>query len=177
MPLQAFWRILIWSFRSSQMLGRSWYQEKAFIFDWKNLILARKCLANRIINAVWFSLPISVSSFLDFVSSFDKDVLYFFQATDLGSCKFKQNVSVLYTHPKTTLIFSNEPSSFYFDGWSFRLWVPVIFELMDVRRHGLQVEFMRFLWIWCCQYQVWLFYAIVQIYVYLFLRIDKYVNS
>ena len=52
MPLRAFWRILIWSFRSSHMMVRNRYHVKAFKFDLMNLIVVRKCLANGIIDAV-----------------------------------------------------------------------------------------------------------------------------
>ena len=37
---------------------------------------------------------------------------------------------------------------------SFRLWVPVLLEIVVVRRHGLRVTLLRFLWLCCCQYQV-----------------------
>ena len=117
MPLRAFLRILIWSLKLSQILGRNWYQAKAFIFRWKNLILARKCLANGIIDAVWFSLPISVSKLLAFVLSFDKmSWIVFVQDMDLGSGKLTHNACVLYKHPKATLISYNVPLAFDFDG-------------------------------------------------------------
>ena len=116
MPFLSFWGILIWSFRLSQMLRRNWYQEKAFIFEWKNLIITMKCISNGIIDAVWYCLPISVSKFLAFVLSFDMMFLIVFvQAMNLGSSKLTHNVSVLYTHPKTTLISYNAPSDFSFD--------------------------------------------------------------
>ena len=116
MPLWAFWRILIWSFRSSRMLGPNRYREKSFIIKWKYLILAKKCLSDGIIEAVWFSLSISVSKFLDFVLSFYKmSWIVFFQAMNLGSVKLTHNVHVLYTHPKAALVSYNAPSEFSFD--------------------------------------------------------------
>ena len=117
MPLWDFWRILIRSFRSLQMLGRNWYQSKTLVFEWKKPILVRKCIANGIIDAVWFSLPISVSIFLAIVFSFDK--MYrtvIVQDMNLGSGKLTHNVSGLYTYHRTTLISSNAPSDFPFDG-------------------------------------------------------------
>ena len=87
------------------------------IFEKKNLILTRKCLANGLIDAVLFSLPISVSKFLAFFSSFDKmSWIVFLQAMNLVSGNLTHNVRVLYTHPKTTLISYNAPSAFDFDG-------------------------------------------------------------
>ena len=78
----------------------------------------RKCLDNGITDSVWFSLPISVPKFLDFVSSFDKMFwIFFVQAMNLGLGKLTQNVRVLYTHPNLTFISSNAPRDFAFDGW------------------------------------------------------------
>ena len=116
MPLWSFWRIFIWSFSLLRMLGNIWYQAKSFIFKLKYLILASKCLSNRKVEAMGFILPISVSKFLDFVLSFDKmPWIVFVEDMNLGSGKLTHNVSVLYTHPKTTLISSNDPPAFDFD--------------------------------------------------------------
>ena len=116
MPLQAFWRIIIWSYRLLWMLGCDQYQEKEFIFEWENMIIARKCLSNGIIDAVWFSLPISVSKFMALVSSFDNiSWIVFVQDMKLGSGKLTHNVCVLYNHPKRTFISSNASSDFAFD--------------------------------------------------------------
>ena len=64
-----------------------------------------------------FSLPISVSKFLAFFLSFDNiSWIVFVQDVNLGSGKINQNACVLYNHPNTTLISSNAPSDFAFDG-------------------------------------------------------------
>ena len=39
---------------------------------------------------------------------------------------------------------------------SFHIWVLVLFEIMLLRRRGLIVELLSFLWLYCWQYQVWL---------------------
>ena len=98
------------------MLGRNRYQAKAFIFDWKYLIIARKCIAYGIIESMWFSLPVSVSKLLAFLLSFDMiSWIVFFQAINMGSSNLTHNVRVFYTHPKTTLIYFNAPSDFAFN--------------------------------------------------------------
>ena len=54
---------------------------------------------------------------LGFFSSFDKmSWIVFFQAINLVLVNPARNIHVLYTHPKTTLISSNDPSDFDFDG-------------------------------------------------------------
>ena len=117
----------------------------------------RHCLSNGIIDAVWFSLPISVSKFLAFGLSFYKiSWIVFIQAMNMVSGNLTHNVCVLYIHPKTTLISSNSPPAFAFDGLIISSLGTSFFELMSVRRRGLRVAFLRFLWLYCCQYQVWL---------------------
>ena len=81
------------------------------------MILARKYLANGMIDIFLFSLHISVYKFLAFVLSFDRiPWIVFVQAMILGSGELAQNVPVLYTHTKTTLISSSAPLAFAFDG-------------------------------------------------------------
>ena len=79
------------------------------------MILARKYIANGIINAVWISFPISVSKLLVFVSYFDKmSWVVFVYSRKLVLGKLTHNVCVLYTHPMITLISSNASSDFVF---------------------------------------------------------------
>ena len=47
---------------------------------------------------------------------------------------------------------------FLFMDLSFRILVPVLFELMVVRRHVFHVALLIFLWRCCCQYQVGLLF-------------------
>ena len=56
---------------------------------------------------------------------------------NLGLGKLTHNVRVLYNHPKTTLVSSNDPSDFSFDGLIILSLGTGFFELMVVRRHGL----------------------------------------
>ena len=154
MPLWSFLWILVWIFRLSQMLGRNWYQVKAFIFEWKKLILASKCLSNGIIGAVWFMFPSSASKLLALIRLLIRYPGYYFSRIwnwdGVSSCTMCVCCIPILIRlwplliPLQLLILMDR---------SFRLLVPVIFDLMVVRSLGLQLALLRFLWLCCCQYQ------------------------